>query len=147
MYDNISKLKHLSTNYMSIKLTAKQESFAQAIASGVSQAAAYRIAYDHEGMSDVSIYQESCKLNKNPKITLRVAELRAPVIKKAQVTLESHIAELQRLAKVAEDNGNVQAAIKAVELTGKVSGLYVEKIDQNVSGGLTVEIVRFSKGV
>ena len=132
---------------MERKLTSKQEKFCVGVASGLNQSDAYRKSYDHEGMSDVSIYQESCKLNKNPKITLRVAELRAPVIKKAQVTLESHIAELQRLAKVAEDNGNVQAAIKAVELTGKVSGLYVEKIDQNVSGGLTVEIVRFSKGV
>ena len=82
---------------------------------------------------------------KDGRIAARISELRLPAIEQAQITLASHIAELQRLAKIAEDKGQVQAAIKAIELTGKVSGLYVEKVDQNVSGGLTVEIVRYGK--
>ena len=130
---------------MARNLTPKQEAFCNAVASGAKQIDAYRLAYDHEGMSEDAKYVESCKIMSNPRIAQRIAELRAPVIAKAQITLENHIAELQRLAKVAEDAGNVQAAIKATELTGKVSGLYVEKVDQNVSGGLTVEIVRYGK--
>ena len=131
---------------MSNKLTAKQEAFAQAIASGVSQADAYRMAYNHKGMQDGAVYTEASLLVSNPKVAKRIAELRAPVIEAAQLTLKSHMEELDRLSRLAEADGKWQAAIKAQELRGKVSGLYVEKVEASVEGSLTVEIVRFGKG-
>lgn len=128
-----------------MKLTAKQEAFAQAIASGVSQADAYRMAYNHEGMQANTVHSRACELAKDSKVAARIAELRAPVIEAAQLTLKSHLEELERLSQLAEKDGKWQAAIKAQELRGKVSGLYVEKIDANVNGNLTVEIVRYGK--
>ena len=63
----------------------------------------------------------------DPKISSRVQELRKPVADKAMITLESHITRLQELAEIALENGQVAAAIKAEELCGKASGIYVEK--------------------
>jgi len=130
---------------MANKLTAKQEAFALAIASGVSQADAYRMSYNHEGMQDNTVHSRACELAKDSKIAARIAELRAPAIEAAQLTLKSHMEELDRLSRLAEADGKWQAAIKAQELRGKVSGLYVEKVEANVNGNLTVEIVRYGK--
>jgi hypothetical protein len=48
-----------------VKLTAKQEAFAQGIADGLGQADAYRRAYDAEGMKDNTIYPRASELMKN----------------------------------------------------------------------------------
>jgi len=125
-------------------LTPKQEAFCLAVASGTHQNEAYKQAYADQNNTAKTIGEKASTFMANPKIKARIAELRAPVIEKMGLTLEAHLIELERLAKLAEANDNISAAIKAQELRGKASGLYVEKIDQNVNGNLTVEIVRFS---
>jgi hypothetical protein len=60
-------------------------------------------------------------------ISARVEELRKPIAEKAMVTLESHIQRLKELAELAIDQGQIAAAIKAEELCGKASGVYVER--------------------
>lgn len=56
-------------------LTVKQEAFAQALANGLSNADAYRSAYDASGMKDASIHTEASKLATNPAISSRVQSL------------------------------------------------------------------------
>jgi len=125
-------------------LTPKQEAFSLAVASGTHQNEAYKQAYAEQKNTAKTIGEKASTFMANPKIKARIAELRAPVIEKMGLTLEAHLGELERLAKLAEANDNISAAIKAQELRGKASGLYVEKLDANVNGNLTVEIVRFS---
>lgn len=109
-------------------LTPKQEAFAIAVASGKSQADAYREAFNvRETTKDSSVHVNASKLMADAKIAQRVQELRKPVADKAMITLESHITRLQELAEIALENGQVAAAIKAEELCGKASGIYVEK--------------------
>jgi hypothetical protein len=60
-------------------------------------------------------------------ISARVEELRKPIADKAMITLESHIERLKELAELAIEQGQIAAAIKAEELCGKASGVYVEK--------------------
>lgn len=57
-------------------LTPKQEKFAQHVASGIEYAEAYRMSYNCERMKNDAIYVEASKLANNPKITLRVEEIR-----------------------------------------------------------------------
>ena len=110
------------------ELTPKQESFALAVASGMTQSDAYREAFNvRPNTKTDSINQAASKLMADPKISSRVQELRKPVADKAMITLESHITRLQELAEIALENGQVAAAIKAEELCGKASGIYVEK--------------------
>jgi phage terminase small subunit len=120
---------------MTKPLTSKQEKFAQGVASGMTQADAYRSAYNVGATTKVeSIARKASDLMAEVHIRGRVTELSAPIIAKVGITLENHIAELQSLKDMARDAGNYAAAIKAEELRGKVCGLYVEKVQVSGTG-------------
>jgi phage terminase small subunit len=57
-------------------LTQKQENFALLLVSGCSKADAYRQAYNAENMADASIHVEASRLAANPKVALRLKELK-----------------------------------------------------------------------
>ena len=115
-------------------LTPKQEAFAQAIVTGVSQSDAYRAAYKvRPGTKPESVNVNASKIMADAKVTLRVAELREPVAKKAQITLESHLDDLMRLRNMAAKEKQYSAAISAEIARGKASGVHIEKSEQTVS--------------
>lgn len=125
-------------------LTPKQEAFAQAIVTGVSQSDAYRAAYKVRlGTKPVSINVAASKLMADPNIALRVAELREPVAKKAQMTLESHLDDLLRLRNMAAKEKQYSASIAAEVARGKASGVAVDKsqIDMNHNFPRTIHVV------
>lgn len=116
-----------------VKLTPKQERFAQEVASGKSQADAYRAAYDAELSKPETIHSKASVLMADGKVAARVAELREPVVQKAQITLESHLADLQMLRDKAMESNQLSAAISAEIARGKASGVHVEKSEQTVT--------------
>ena len=75
-------------------LTNKQESFAQAIASGKTQADAYRLAYDAENMKDETIWSKASVLMSDGKVTARVDELRKAIENKQLWTREMSVKAL-----------------------------------------------------
>jgi|DEB0MinimDraft_3_1074331.scaffolds.fasta_scaffold02328_2 phage terminase small subunit len=94
-------------------LTAKQEAFAQAIASGMTQADAYRSAYSASKMGDGALHVEASKLMDNPKIALRLSELQSKLEKKALWTREMSVLALADIAHGVEARANEKvAAIK-----------------------------------
>jgi phage terminase small subunit len=102
-----------------VKLTAKQEAFAQAIADGLGQADAYRFAYDAENMKDESVYPQASKLMKNPKVATRVAELKAQVADKQLWTREMSVKGLisaYRIALEAKTSTGMTAAVKELNI-------------------------------
>lgn len=102
-----------------VKLTAKQEAFAQAIADGLGQADAYRMAYDAESMKDESIYPQASKLMKNPKVATRVSELKAQVADKQLWTREMSVKGLisaYRIALEAKTSTGMTAAVKELNI-------------------------------
>jgi hypothetical protein len=65
------------------------------------------------------------------------------VIKKVQITLEEHINKLGQLSDLAAAKDQYSAAINGEMLRGKVSGLYVDKVESkniNINGTLASEI-------
>lgn len=109
-------------------LTPKQEAFALAVASGKTQSDAYREAFNvRPNTKPTSVNVSAAKLMADPNINQRVEELRQPIAQKAMITLESHIERLKELANMAIEQGQIAAAIKAEELCGKASGVYIEK--------------------
>lgn len=111
-------------------LTPKQEAFAQAVVSGMSQSDAYRAAFNVKPTTkSESVNQAASKLMADPNLASRVAEMRKPVVKAAQITLGSHLERLADLSRKAEDSGQMSAAITAEVARGKASGLYVEKLE------------------
>lgn len=115
-------------------LTPKQEAFAQAIVTGINQSDAYRAAYKvRPGTKSESVNVAASKLMADAKVAQRVAELRAPVAKKAQITLESHLDDLMRLRNMAAKEKQYSAAITAEIARGKASGVHVEKSESTVT--------------
>jgi len=108
-------------------LTSKQEAFAQAIVSGKNQADAYRAAFSAEKMKDTTIHVKASELMADGKVTVRVAELRAPVVAKLQYGLEEAMLEAADSFRVAKAKENGGAMVAAVQLRAKLNGLLVEK--------------------
>jgi phage terminase small subunit len=116
-----------------MSLTPKRERFCQEVASGKSQAEAYRAAFNAENMKDETVHQAASRLMANSNVSARVEELREPVAKKAQITLESHLEDLQRLRNMAVKANQMSAAISAEVARGKAAGVHIEKSEQLVT--------------
>lgn len=95
------------------RLTSKQEAFALAVFKGSSATAAYRAVYDTSGTAPKTINEAASRLMKNSKIVTRLAELRAPAIRKAELSVERTLKEIARLAysdprALYDDRGNLK---------------------------------------
>lgn len=108
-------------------LTAKQEAFCQAIVAGMSQADAYRKAYDAENMKPATVQSKASILMADGKVRARVEELRQPVIKKVRYGLEQAMLEAEEAFQVAKGKENGGAMVAAATLRAKLNGLLVEK--------------------
>jgi hypothetical protein len=113
-------------------LTSKQEKFSQCIADGMTQADAYRTAYDAAKMKDATIHVQASKMLADPKIATRVAELRSKLAKKALWTREMSVKALM----TAYQGGNGSVKVAAVKELNAMHG-YSEpmKIDHSSSDG------------
>ena len=108
------------------RLTVKQERFCQEYIKTGNASEAYRIAYDSSGMLPATVNRRAKDLIDNSKLRDRIAELQAPAVKQARITLESHLAELHRIKLASEAAGKYASALRAEELRGKLSGFYRE---------------------
>lgn len=101
---------------------------------GKKKADAYRNSYDCSNMNDNSIYVEASRFFSNPKIAPWIEYYSRNVSESLQNKLNynalQHFDELNEMkaaAMVLRDkygNPNVSVALKAVELKGKLAGLY-----------------------
>ena len=115
-------------------LTPKQEAFAHAIVTGISQSDAYRAAFSVGAKTKPeTVNQAASRLMADSNIAARVLELRKPVAKKAQMTLESHLDRLQALSDAAELEKQYSAAITAEVARGKASGVVVDKSQLDIA--------------
>lgn len=122
-------------------LTPKQEAFAFAVASGMTQADAYRSAYNVKPeTSPGSVQNKASLLMKKGEVRVRVEELKKPIIEAAGITLESHLARLEHLGKKAEDAESYTAAISAEVARGKVAQLYTERVEHTGNFSIGVRI-------
>jgi len=122
-------------------LTSKQERFSQEVASGKNQSDAYRVAYEVKpGTKPSSVNVSAAKLMAMPNIAQRVAELRKPIVEIVQITLETHLARLEHLGKMAEASEKWDAAIKAEIGRAKAAGIVTDKIEAKLSGGLEIGV-------
>lgn len=121
------------------KLTIKQEMFCLAYIETGNASEAYRRAYDPKEAKPATINRTAKELMDTPKIAARIEELKAPVIERAQMTLESHLNDLKALRDAAAGEGQYGPAITAEVSRGKAAGLYTEKVIQDVNhSGTTV---------
>lgn len=123
-----------------VKLTPKQEAFAAALATGVSQAEAYRTAFPSSvKWADRAVHVNASKLAGRADVRLRVSELQADAAAKAIYTLADHLNRLDELSRAAQTNGEFGAAVKAEEVRGKAAGFHPTKVELTGKGGGPIE--------
>ncbi|MEN9885518.1 MAG: Burkholderia phage vB BmuP [Pseudomonadota bacterium] len=121
-------------------LTPKQEAFALAYIQTGNASEAYRLAYDTSKMTEKSVNENASKLLKHAKVAPRIAELRAPAVEKAGLTLEKHLDDLLRLRNMAVKDAKWTAAIQAEIARGKAAGLYVERTELTGKDGAPIPL-------
>ena len=118
-------------------LTAKQESFAQAVASGMTQADAYRHAYDCENSIDETIYSNSSQLMADTKVAQRVSELKEAI---AIAAIWSRLDSVQTLAEIAKhDEARANEKVAAIKELNAMHG-FNAPAKHEVSGSFNVNI-------
>lgn len=115
-----------------MSLTVKQEKFCLAYLETGNASEAYRMSYDAEGMSRASINRKAKELIDNGKIAARMAELRAPLTAKAQLTVEDLLRELEEARKLAINTDAPAPAVSATMGKAKLLGLDKQVIEHSV---------------
>jgi phage terminase small subunit len=118
-------------------LTPKQEKFCQNIVKGMSQADAYRDAYNTENQKDETIWSNACRLMNDSKVIARVKELTEITVKDIKYEIEDCFRETDEILQLAKMTENLQIMLKAVEQKGKLKGLFKDK-DTNVNVNVSV---------
>ena len=127
-------------------LTAKMEAFCQAIADGLTQADAYRRAYDAENMKPETVQDTASKLIKNPQVTHRLKELKSKLESKKLWTREQSINKAIEAIEIASTNGKPLEILKGVEVLNKMHGYDAPiKHDVKSTGGFSINIVTTKK--
>lgn len=104
-------------------MTPKQERFAQAVADGMSQADAYRVAFDVKATTKPETVQQSAsRLMASPKVAARVKELQAALTQKGLWTREMSVKALVRAFKIAEASANASGMTGAVKELNAMHG-------------------------
>lgn len=80
-------------------LTPKQEAFATGVASGLSQAEAYRQAFPlSRKWKDKTVHEKASRLASEDKVQARIQELRGKAADANEVTIERIVAEVVKIA-------------------------------------------------
>lgn len=132
-------------------LTHKQEKFVLAVVEGMTQADAYRHAYDTSKMTDKTIHERASVLMTNDKVRTRYTELIDKVRKSAEdkaiVTVEDVLQSILKIREVCmqpmtmtskttgetigETILDTNGALKANEMLGKTLKMFIDKVEAN----------------
>lgn len=124
-----------------VKLTAKQEAFAQGIADGLGQGDAYRMAYDAEGMKDSTVYSKASIMMNDGKIRARVDELKSMVVEKQLWTREMSVKGLIQAYRIAQDAKTSTGMTAAVKELNVMHG-FNEPTKLSITGSMIQRIQR-----
>ena len=131
-------------------ITSKQVKFAENISEGNTFASAYRASYDTQNMSQKTVWEESSRLRRHPKVAARIIELEAEKAHRQRIqALSREERILKELEAVAFGDGPVSAKLKAIELLGKNLGLFqpkevpdVERSEDEITTALSEKLQR-----
>lgn len=116
-------------------LTPKQENFCIVYLETGNASEAYRQSYNAKNMSQNALNREASVMLDNPKIAQRIEQLRAPIIKKAQLTVEDLLRELEEARQLAIQTEAPAPAVSATMGKAKLLGLDKQVIDHQSSDG------------
>ena len=119
-------------------LTAKQEKFVNCIIEGMSQADAYRSAYNTSRMTDKTIHESASRLVNDSKVSARLQELREQLSSKSIMTAQQRMEWLTQLINNPEEGTTDR--LRAIDIMNKMQGEYVQKVEANVQNEVTINV-------
>ena len=98
-----------------MSLTSKQEAFAQAVASGMRQAEAYRTSYDvsPETLNE-TVWEEASRIANDRKVSARVQLLKDEIAAKALWTREDSVRTLKSVIADTDKGAEITGAVKVL---------------------------------
>lgn len=119
-------------------LTAKQEQFVQNIIQGMSQADAYRSAYNASKMTDKTVHEKASLLAGQDKVRARIKELREQLASEAIMSAQKRLEWLTGVIKSNDESTGDK--LKAVDIMNKMQGEYVQKVEANVTNEVVINV-------
>ena len=104
-------------------LTIKQERFAQEYVATGNASEAYRRAYDTQG-APRTIEVEASRLLAHPKVSLRLATLRAMDSAHSSLTRATILSQLEETRRLARDKKRFGIALRCTKLMGDMIGAF-----------------------
>lgn len=122
-------------------MTSKQESFAQAVASGMTQSDAYRSAYDVGADTKAETVNEAAsRLMSDSNISARVASLKAELAELALWTREQSVTVLKGV--IVEGDSKAGDKISAVKVLNDMQGFNApNKLDVAVTFPRVINVI------
>lgn len=109
-----------------MKLSTREEKFANLLVEGKSQSEAFRQTHPHaKRWKPEAVHVNASKLA--AKVQLRVKTMQDEAKERSLLTLEDHMAELQSLRDKAKETATWSAAISAEVKRGELMGYYVAR--------------------
>jgi hypothetical protein len=102
------------------KLSSKQLRFCDLVASGYSQASAWKIAYRHPKVASDEASEQGWRITQSPGVKERIAELRSQAGVKVLLTLNDRLAILAEIAQSKTSKANDKA--RAIEVYSRIAG-------------------------
>ena len=99
-----------------MSLTPKQEKFAQEVASGKSQADAYRAAFDCKRSKPETVQANASRLMADSRVSARVKELKEKLSEKALWSREDSVNALLSVIQNPDKQRDIVAAVKELNL-------------------------------
>lgn len=129
-----------------MSLTPKQERFAQEVASGKSQADAYRAAFNVKPTTKPeSVQVNASKLMADAKVAQRVTEIRAAATERLVWTIQDSLDVLASIAKGLDTDAKPSDKVNAVKAINAMYGLDAPS-KVNLNGDVKTDIsIRFVK--
>lgn len=119
---------------MTVKLTAKQEKFAQVWHATGNKSEAYRQAYNCGEMSDTTIARKAVDVAENGNVRAMYEQLQTESAERNKRTVDSLDRMYQEAFEVARDSATPAAMVSAVNGLAKLHGLNApDKVNNTVS--------------
>jgi hypothetical protein len=120
-----------------MSLTSKQEAFAQAVASGLTQTEAYRTCYDVSPETlNSSVWEQASRVANDINVSSRIVSLKDEIAAKALWTREDSV---RTLKTVIEGNDKGNEITGAVKVLNEMHGYNAPK-ELNVTGGISLNV-------
>ncbi len=122
-------------------LTTKQLHFCRCRASGMNMTDSYREAYSADKMSNKTVNEAACRLDKDSRITARIdhlIHLKEQALIRSSLSLKEKV--LSKLEHFMDNASNADSSkIRAAELLGKSLGMFKEVIEDGRDKDLSSE--------